>query len=277
MRLRVAAVMGLAAGLVGCSNDSGEAGAGPPQDKAWVRFGNLSPDTPAIDICAKPSSSTSWGSPILAANGLPGGLTFPAMSKVIYIAPGTLDFRAVTPGGDCSALVGIDLTAQDLNPHGTYTITALGLLAPGAQPAYLLQQYIEHQESPDAGFARMRFINVIPNSPPIYDGLTDGGVWDVQFSEAEMPFRKNASGATLGLIDGYMDMPPNPALPLTIRATPPQTNPDLYVAPINLRAGIITAVWAVGLLGGTGNERLSYYVCDETPAAKGGQTSCNRE
>jgi len=280
MMLRVLTVMALAAGLSACGSGSGggRADAGPPQDKAWVRFGNLSPDTPAIDVCMKQSSGTDWGSPILAANDVAAGLTFPVMSKVIFVTPGTVDFRAVAAGSrDCNTAVGIDLTAQVLNPHGTYTITAVGLLAPGTTSSgpYRLQQYIEHQEAPAAGKARMRFVNVIPNSPPIWDGTTDGGVWDQQFTEAEMPFRFNASG--VGIIDGYQDMAPNPALPLTIRATRPQDTPDLYVAPINLRSGIITAVWAVGLIGGTGEQRLSYFICDETNAANGGQTTCNRE
>jgi hypothetical protein len=261
---------------LGCGNDSGGGGGnhGPPQDKAWVRFGNLSPDAPALDICVKQSSSQSFGSPVLAANQISGGLTYPAMSKVIFIDPGTLDFRAVAPGGNCDTAVGIDLTAQTINAHGTYTITAVGLLAPGATGPYRLQQYIEHAEAPAAGKARFRFVTTIPNAPPLAVGTTDGGTWDRSFSEAAMPFPFGASG--VGVVDGYQDIDPDPALPLTIRPAPPQTNLDLYTAPINFRAGIITAVWAVGLVGGTDTQQLGYFVCDEGPAADGGTTTCAR-
>jgi hypothetical protein len=281
MNWRVVVVAGvLTVAGVGCGSDKGGSGghpdAGPPQDKAWIRFGNLSPDAPALDICTRPSGNANWGSPVLAANGVSGGLTYPAMSKVLFIVPGTLDFRAVAPGGDCSTPVGSDLTAQVINAHGTYTIAAVGQLAPGAEGPYRLQQYIEHAEPPASGKARFRFTNVIPNAPPIADGeVADGGTWAVQFTEAELPFRFTASG--VGILDGYQDIDPNPALPLTIRAVPPQQNPDLYTAPLNLRAGIITGVWAIGLLGGTADQRVGYFVCDETPAAAGGQTTCNRE
>jgi len=281
MNWRVAVLAGvLAVAGVGCGSGSGGGGghqdAGPPQDKAWVRFGNLAPDAPALDVCVRASGSASWGSPVLAANGVTGGLTYPAMTKVIFIDPGTLDFRTVAAGGDCSTPVGGDLTAQTINKAGTYTLSAVGQLAPGAEGPYRVQQYIDHQEAPGTGKARFRFTNVIPNAPPLANGETaDGGTWTKQFTEAEMPFRFNASG--VNIVDGYQDIDPNPALPLTIRAVPPQQNPDLYTAPINFRAGIITSVWAIGLLGGTGPLAVGYFVCDEIPAAAGGQTNCARQ
>lgn len=257
----------------GGNNDGGSNG--PPQNRAWVRFGNLSPDAPRLDVCVSPMGAGTWGAPVIGGSGADGGLGYPAMSKVTYIDAGWLDFRAVAAGSDCSTPVGQDLTAQQLDEHGTYTITAVGLLAPGASGPYRLQQYIEHEEAPATGKARFRFINTVPNAPPLWDGIVvDGGVWGQQFTEAEMPFRKNASG--VGIVDGYQDIDPNPALPLTIRATVPQQSPDLYTAPIDFRSGVITGVWAIGLVGGTGEQRVGYFVCDETPAADGGTTSCQR-
>ncbi len=258
----------------GGNNDAGGS-SGPPQNRAWVRFGNLSPDAPRLDVCVSPMGAGTWGAPVIGGSGAAGGLGYPAMSKVTYIDAGWLDFRAVAAGSDCSTPVGQDLTAQQLDEHGTYTITAVGLLAPGASGPYRLQQYIEHEEAPAAGKARFRFINTVPNAPPLWDGIVvDGGVWGQQFTEAEMPFRRNASG--VGIVDGYQDIDSDPALPLTIRATRPQESPDLYTAPIDFRAGVITGVWAIGLLGGTGEQRVGYFVCDETPAADGGTTSCER-
>ena len=140
-------------------------GNGPPQNQAWVRFGNLSPDGPAIDLCVRPSGTQSWGSPVLGKNGFDAGISFPAMTKIVYIDPGTLDFRAVAPGSDCSTPIGPDLTAQTINAHGTYTIAALGQIAPGAEGPYQVIQYIEHQDPPATGKARFRFTNAIPNSP----------------------------------------------------------------------------------------------------------------
>ena len=138
----------------------------------------------------------------------------------------------------------------------------------------MLLQYIEHQDPPAAGKARFRFTNVVPNAPPLADGVTDGGTFTL-LTEAEIPFRYNAAGT--GIIDGYQDVDPNPALPLTIRLAPPQQNPDLFTAPVNFRAGVITAVWTIGLFGGTGDQRVGYFICDEIPAASGGQTTCSRE
>src|SRR6185369_2236612 len=57
---------------------------------------------------------------------------------------------------------------------------------------------------------------------------------------------------------------------------PPQQTPDLFTAPVNFRAGVITAVWTIGLFGGTGDQRVGYFICDEIPAASGGQTTCTR-
>jgi len=273
-----AVLMGIAAG---CSDGGGSGGGrpdggggGPPQNRAWVRFGNLAPDAPALDICVSAQGTGAWGSPLLRASAPDGGLTFPSMSKVTYIDAGSLDFRAVAAGGDCTTPIGQDLTAQQLNEHGTYTIAAVGLLTPGASAAYRLQQYIEHEEAPAAGKARFRFVNVIPNAPPLWDGVVDGGVWSQQFTEAEMPFRKNASGT--GIVDGYQDIDPNPGLPLTLRATRPQETSDVYTASIEFRTGVISGLWAIGEVGGIGDQRLSYFVCDETPAADGGTTTCQR-
>lgn len=270
----VAAVLTVAG--IGCGSDSGGDGGnnGPPQNKAWVRFGNLSPDAPPIDLCVRASGTTDWGSPVLGKNGLDAGLAFPAMSRVVYIDPGTLDFRAVAPGRDCSTPIGSDLTAQTINAHGTYTMTAVGQLAPGGEGPYMLLQYIEHQDPPATGKARFRFTNVVPNAPPLADGVSDGGTFTL-LTEAQIPFRYNAAGT--GIIDGYQDVDPNPALPLTIRLAPPAQNPDLFTAPVNFRAGVITAVWAVGLFGGTGDQRVGYFICDEIPAAAGGQSNCTRE
>jgi hypothetical protein len=275
--MMVAAI--LTVGWLACGNDSsgGGGGNGPPQNKAWVRFGNLSVDAPPTDLCVKTSGTQDWGSPVLGKNGVDAGLAFPAMSKVIYIDPGTLDFRAVAPGGDCSTPLGPDLTAQTINAHGTYTITAVGQLAPGSAGPYQVIQYIDHQEAPAAGKARFRFTNVVANSAPLADGvsgnLADGGTW-TWLTEAEMPFRWNAAGT--GIVDGYQDIDPNPALPITLRLAPPQQNPDLFTAPVNFKAGVITGVWAIGLFGGTGDQRVGYLMCDEVPAAQGGQTNCSR-
>lgn len=279
-RLLAAVAAVLTVAWLGCNNDSTGGGGnnGPPQDKAWVRFGNLSTDAPPIDLCVRASGTQSWGSPVLGKNGLDAGLTFPAMSKVVYIDPGTLDFRAVAPGSDCSTPIGADLTAQTINAHGTYTITAVGQLAAGAEGPYQVIQYIEHQDPPATGKARFRFTNVVPNSPPLADGvaanLPDGGTW-IWLTEAQMPFRWNAAGT--GIVDGYQDVDPNSALPLTLRLAPPQQNPDLFTAPVSFRAGVITGVWAIGLFGGTGDQRVGYFICDEVPAAQGGQTNCTRE
>ncbi len=292
------ALAGIACGGSGGGGGGGGGGhpdAGPPQNKAWVRFGNLAPDAPAIDVCVRAAGTSSWGSPVLAANGVTGGLKFPAMSKTVFIDPGSLDFRAVAAGGTCDTPIGGDLTAQTIAAKGTYTLTAVGQLAPGSAGPFRLQQYLEHADPPASGKARFRFVNVIPNGPPLVDGIAGsggaadagttggadggtggtGGNWQMSLTEAEMPFRYSASG--VGVVDGYQDIAPNPALPLTIRASPPQQHPDLYTAPINLRAGIITGVWAIGVLGGTGDQRLGYYVCDETPATAGGETTCQRE
>jgi len=286
MMLRRGICVALLGAAIGCSNDVGGGGggggqpdagpSGPPQDRAWVRFGNLSPDAPALDVCVSPMGAGQWGSPLLGS-GVPGGLGFPSMSKVTYIDAGWLDFRAVAPGGDCATPIGADLTAQQLNEHGTYTITAVGLLNPGTTSGgpYRLQQYIEHQEPPDAGFARMRFLNLAPNAPPIWDGVADGGDWPQQFTDTEIAFRWFATGD--GVFDGYQDMVPNPALPLAIRPTRPQDTTNLFEAPVDLRAGTITAVWLVGLVGGPGGQALGYFICDETPAADGGTTTCHRE
>jgi hypothetical protein len=276
-RFVVALMAVLTVGWIGCGNDNGGGGnqdAGPPQNKAWVRFGNLSPDGPPIDLCVRPSGTQDWGSPVLRKNGVDAGLGYPAMSRVIYIDPGTVDFRAVAPGGDCSTPIGQDLTAQVINAHGTYTFSAVGQLAPGAVGPYLLQQYIDHPEPPAAGKARFRYTNVVANSPPLADGTVDGGTW-VWLTEAQVPFRYNASGT--GIVDGYQDIDPNPALPLTIRLAPPQQNPDLFTAAVNFRAGVITSVWTIGLFGGTGDQTQGYFICDEIPAAQGGQTNCTRE
>src|SRR5262245_32458210 len=88
-RFVVAVAAVLVVAWIGCGKDGGGGGgnhdAGPPQDKAWVRFANLSPDTPPMDICIKQSSSQDWGTPVLAKNGLAGGLTYPAMTHIVFI------------------------------------------------------------------------------------------------------------------------------------------------------------------------------------------------
>ena len=76
-------------------------------------------------LCVKQSATQTWGSPVLGTNGLSAGLPYPAMSRIISIDPGTLDFRAVMPDGLRHA-DWADLTQQTINAHGTYTLTAVG-------------------------------------------------------------------------------------------------------------------------------------------------------
>ena len=90
-----------------------------------------------------------------------------------------------------------------------------------------------------------------------------------------MPFRRNASG--MGIVDGYQDVDPNPALPLTIRLAPPQQNPDLFTAPVSFRTGVITAVWAIGLFGGTGEQRRRLPHLRRDAGRGRRQTNCTRE
>ena len=100
-------------------------------------------------------------------------------------------------------------------------------------------------------------------------------MFDSACTATEVPFRFFATGD--GVFDGYQDVAPDPALPLAIRATRPQDNPDIFVSPVALAAGKVTAVWLIGLVGGTGPQALGYFVCDEISAADGGTTTCHRQ
>src|SRR5580704_12402257 len=83
--------------------------------QAMVRFAQLSPDAPALDVCLAAHGTGDYRGPLLAQfaedAGLPGdasapGLSFAEVSAYFAIEPGTYDVRLVAAGATSCAVGG---------------------------------------------------------------------------------------------------------------------------------------------------------------------------
>ncbi|HRX85085.1 MAG TPA: DUF4397 domain-containing protein [Phycisphaerae bacterium] len=195
------------------------AGCGPMNETvgtARVRVVHASPDAPAVNICAD-------GAVLFSNAAFPGATDYasvPAATYAVKVVPAT---------GDC-ADAGVIQANLPLAAGTDTTVIAVNTLA-AIEPLVLA----DDNQAPSAGSARVRFVHASPNAPTVDITLADGttlfdnvafkGVGDyieVAAGTYDLEVRDETGTTTVLPLDG-----------------------------VQLQAGTVYTVYAVGLLNGT--------------------------
>jgi hypothetical protein len=186
-------------------------GKGLPQ----VRFANFVPTADVVDICIKPSSSGSWGEPLILSGGTkcpsqfsssktepPGYSGPPGFSygqvTVPFSAPGSVvDVRIVAAGSSCSNNVLTELDGAKLDAHAITTLLRIG---GGGKVPEKLEAKPENYP-PNLSNTYIRFVNVLPGSTPLDFGLAPSGTLQLPTTVATQ-ILPTPSGAGVGVAFG---------------------------------------------------------------------------
>jgi hypothetical protein len=197
-------------------------------DRTQVRVLHAAPDAPSVDIYA--GSATT---PLI--RGLAYASSFPAGGAYAVLPSGPISLVIRAAGADPAsapvATVPLTLPAQ-----ASLTVAARGLLAPGALHPFGLQAFVDDVSLlRNPRHARLTAVHLAPTTPTV----------DV-FSGATAVFPALAYGTS----SNPVILPAGTHSELSASPTPgtPGTVP---IAPLELKAGSATTVYAIGLLGGS--------------------------
>jgi hypothetical protein len=222
---------------------------------AQVRVAHLSPDAPPVDVCVLSPSDMVIAGPVLKGLGDTDGLAYPDATGYVELPPGSYKFRIVAPNADdCNtALAGLpDVGPLALAEGGAYTAAAVGSLDPsGNAQAFEVIALEDNLGAPAAGNAHLRFVHAASDVPAVDVGtVADGTVTDVwtniayksagAYTPVPGPFTANVGAA--------------------LNADPSSTAAIAFTN-INIPAGAIVDVFAIGLLGGSDGQELGALAC----------------
>ncbi len=251
-------------------------------ERVFVRVGHLSPDAPAVDFCLRPSSASSFNgiSPTLRSLGITGGFSFPTLTRYLAVPPGTYVARIVAPNSaNCNtALVGLaDVTLPALPAGARATVAASGLIAGSGPTAFGLRAFVDGNVRPELGRANLRFVHLSPGAPNVDVGLVNGGAFTPVFNDT--PFGAVGNNPSRDSF-GYLSVSPISGGTLQVRVAGTTTavvSDSPYNLPSVVARGMSQTVFAIGTVGGTGNNRLSALFClDREPAPPGISAPCVR-
>jgi LPXTG-motif cell wall-anchored protein len=180
---------------------------------ARVRVVHASPDAPAVDV---------WVNGSVAFSNAP----FKGITDYATLDPATYNVQVTPTGATQPVVINADLT---LAAGTDYTVVAVGQLA-NIEPLVL----VDNNSAPAAGKAHVRFVHASPDAPAV-DIAVAGG--PVLFSN--VPFK------------GVGDYLPVDAGTYNLEARIAGTsNVALSVSGVNLEAGKVYTIFAMGLAGG---------------------------
>jgi hypothetical protein len=148
--------------------DNTTSGPLPGQGKAKLRIAHLSPDAPAVKVCARPAGTTGAFAELTTA--LSGGLSYKQVTTYIEVDPGTYTAKIVAATGDCTGAAVFEGDLPALSAGAQATVVASGLL--NATPSSLAVTPLI-DEATDAAKAKLRFVHASHNTP-----LVDVGVYN---------------------------------------------------------------------------------------------------
>lgn len=235
------------------SMGTGGEGGGTPAENAQIRVAHLSPDAPAVDVCVFTASDMLVAGPVLKAAGDIDGLAYPDATGYVPLPAGSYKFRIVAPNAaNCdTALAGLpDVGPLTLEAGEAYTAAAVGSLTPpaGAQ-AFQVIALADNLGAPASGKAHLRFIHAASNVPAVNVGPTTGG--DITPVWTNIAYK---SAGDYVPVDG----------PFTAdvgASVNPSNTPAIVFTDINIPAGAIVDVFAIGLLGGAAGQELGALAC----------------
>jgi hypothetical protein len=209
------------------------------EDTARVRVVHASPDAPAVDVYAN-------GAKVLT------NVPFKGSSDYLSVPAGAHNFKVYATGANPasdSAVIDADAT---LDAGKDYTVIAVGKVA-DIKPVVLE----DNNAAPASGKAHVRVVHASPDAPAV-DVAVKGG--PVLFSNLAFPNAAGPSPVDAGTYD------------LEVRAAG-TTTVALPVNGVQLQAGKIYTVLAVGLLNGTPALEALPIINDPAPADAPAPTS----
>jgi Domain of unknown function (DUF4397) len=202
--------------------------------RARVRVGHFSPDTPAVDAFLSAPGAT-----LSAANRVATSATFPVATNYQGVEPASYVASAAL-AGTTSAVITLPAT---LNARDSVSVFAVGLLNGAGAQALQLTAFVDDLLPPAAGQAKVRVLHLAPDAPAV-DLVTvgaGGAISTVAAATNNLTF-PNASG-------GYLSLP---AGAVTVAVVPTGTNtpvlPTAAGVTLNLVAGRTYTVAATGCL-----------------------------
>ncbi|HEX2836960.1 MAG TPA: DUF4397 domain-containing protein [Phycisphaerales bacterium] len=194
---------------------------------ANVRVFHGSPDAPAVDVVVNDGNPPAVQN--LAFRSVTGYLTLPAATYNFKVRPAGL------PGPD------VINANVPLASSTTYTVAAINTLSSIAPAVFVDDNTL------DALNARIRFIHASPNAPAVDIGVQGGGVL--------------FSNVTFGNSGGYISVPGG-VYNLEVRLAGTSTV-VLPLPGLSVSNNTVYTAWAVGLVGGTGNQALDAQITQD--------------
>jgi hypothetical protein len=219
-------------------------------ENAQIRVAHLSPDAPAVDVCVFTATDMLVAGPVLKGLNDTDGLAYPDATGYVPLPAGSYKFRIVAPNAaNCdTALAGLpDVGPLDLAAGEAYTAAAVGQL--GTTPAtFEVIALADNLGAPAAGKAHLRFVHASDGTPNV-----DVGLAGATFTPVWSNIAYKAAGAYTP-VDG----PFTADVGAAVAGTP---NPVIVFTDIDIPAGAIVDIFAIGLLAGTGDQALGALAC----------------
>lgn len=212
-RLSLIAILAAVPMIAACSDDDDDNPTGPSQGMALARVAHLSPDAPNVDV---------WVDGTRVLQNVP----FKAVSAFLELAAGDREILVVEAGTTTPAVIDATVTVAD---GGIYTIAARGLVGDGSINATVL----ETDRTPDAAGAKLTFVHMSPDAPPVDITLADA---TVLFDGVSFPNDQDGVSVPTGAYDLQVRVDGTDTVVLSFDDVP-------------VTAGQNYSVFAVGLVG----------------------------
>jgi hypothetical protein len=212
---RLLGILGVA-GVIGLAAGAWTSSASG-QETARVRVVHASPDAPAVDVYVDGARALS-------------NVPYKGSSDYLPVPAGARTFEVFAAGADPASDDPVIDADADLESGADYTIVAVGKVAE-IRPLVLE----DNNAAPASGKAHVRVIHASPDAPAVDVAVTGG---PVLFSSLSFPNAAGPSPVDAGTYD------------LEVRAAG-TTTVALPISDVELAAGKIYTVLAVGLLNGT--------------------------
>jgi hypothetical protein len=186
----------------------------PSEGDGRVRIANLVPDAQPVDFCVRPSGGA-YARPILRGGGLDcaNGYKYEEISAAFAVPVGKIDLKTIPAGLTCAAPALSEIDGVDVGSEATVTIARMG----GDGVTEQLRAFPE-ATAIDARNMKLRFVNAIPGSKPLYLGIAKDARLptdvDTRLLTTAVPFGATPSSgdkSAVGTIDdaGYLVIAPN--------------------------------------------------------------------
>jgi hypothetical protein len=220
----------------------------PVMQQMHLRFANLSPGAPALDVCVQTAGRTTFTGPLASGLGITAGLQYTQVTEYIDLPIGAAVLRVVPAGAtDCNtSLNGLsDFTLEALPANTTATVAAIGLVGGTNGTAFTLTVFLDDPAAPPAGEFRLTFVHVSPGTGPVDVGTLMDSTFTTLFDNV-------AYATTTASITGAAVPAPGVTIAVRLHGTTPGVGAfPLAVPGVVLAAGSNQTAYAIGILGNT--------------------------